>query len=72
MEPDTRDWLRSLPLLLVGGVALIAGAMWFYKAQDNIASVAAMTLGVVLISMWAATCVGDWIMARRRAKGGDE
>jgi putative effector of murein hydrolase LrgA (UPF0299 family) len=52
IEPDDRAWLRSLPLLFVGGVLGVAGAWVFFDKGDSVASIASMTLGVVLVTAW--------------------
>jgi hypothetical protein len=68
MQEQDRAWLRSLPLLLLGGVLFGAGALAFYRSGDTVASIAAMTLAVVLISQWAATALLDWWEATKRRR----
>jgi protein-S-isoprenylcysteine O-methyltransferase Ste14 len=65
---EDRAWVRSLPLLLVGGVLFCAGAALFWEKGDTTASIASMTLGVVLVSVWMATALIDWHEARKRRK----
>lgn len=69
---DDKAWIRALPLLLTGGVLFSAGALIFWQKGDTTASIAAMTIGVVLTSMWAATAVIDWHEARKRRKQQEE
>jgi putative effector of murein hydrolase LrgA (UPF0299 family) len=52
MDDDTRAWVRNLPLLFVGGVLGVAGAWVFFDRGDTVASIASMTLGVVLVTAW--------------------
>jgi hypothetical protein len=52
MEPDTRDWVRSWPILLVAAVAFVVGAMAFFAKKDYVASAAAMTTGVLTLGLW--------------------
>jgi predicted membrane protein len=68
MEPDDKAYIRSLPLLLTGGVLFCGGAFFFWNKGDTVASIASMTMGVVLVSMWAATAILDWWEAHRRRK----
>jgi predicted membrane protein len=68
MEPDDKAWLRALPLLLTGGILFSAGALIFWNKGDTTASIAAMTVGVVLTSMWSVTAVADWWESHRRRK----
>jgi hypothetical protein len=49
-------------------VLFCGGAFFFWVKGDTTASIAAMTLGVVLVSMWAATSLIDWWEAHRRRK----
>lgn len=68
MESEDKAWIRALPLLLTGGILFSAGAMIFFAKGDTTASIAALTVGVVLTSMWAATAIIDWHEARKRRK----
>jgi putative effector of murein hydrolase LrgA (UPF0299 family) len=52
MDEETRSWVRNLPLLFVGGVLGVAGAWVFFDRGDSVASIASMTLGVVLVTAW--------------------
>jgi putative effector of murein hydrolase LrgA (UPF0299 family) len=52
MDEGTRAWIRNLPLLFVGGVLGVAGAWVFFDKGDSVASIASMTLGVVLVTAW--------------------
>lgn len=65
MTDNDKAWIRSLPLLMVGGVAFIVGALIFFQKGDAPASISSMTLGIVLVSMWSVTAIGDWWSARR-------
>ena len=47
-------WRRFLPVLM------IAGAFAFFRADDQIASVAAFTAGLVLLGAWLTTAVVEW------------
>jgi protein-S-isoprenylcysteine O-methyltransferase Ste14 len=69
---DDKAWIRALPLLLTGGILFSAGALIFFSKGDTTASIAAMTVGVVLTSMWAATAIIDWHEARKRRRQQDE
>jgi membrane protein implicated in regulation of membrane protease activity len=68
MTDNDKAWIRSLPLLMVGGVAFIVGALIFFQKGDAPASISSMTLGVVLVSMWSVTAIGDWWDAKKRRK----
>lgn len=59
MTPDDREYIRSLPLLLVGGILFTVGTLIFYNKGDTTASVASMTLSIVLITVWATMTVQD-------------
>jgi putative effector of murein hydrolase LrgA (UPF0299 family) len=52
MDEETKSWVRNLPLLFVGGVLGVAGAWVFFDRGDSVASIASMTLGVVLVTAW--------------------
>jgi putative effector of murein hydrolase LrgA (UPF0299 family) len=52
MDEQTKSWVRNLPLLFVGGVLGVAGAWVFFDRGDSVASIASMTLGVVLVTAW--------------------
>jgi hypothetical protein len=52
LDPGTRDWLRTWPLLLVAAVAFALGALAFFKQKDMIASAASMTTGVLTLGLW--------------------
>lgn len=69
MTDNDRAWLRSLPLLLSAGVLMIAGAFAFFKADDQIASVAAFTAGLMLLGSWVATAIIDWHQNLHRKRG---
>jgi putative effector of murein hydrolase LrgA (UPF0299 family) len=47
-----KSWVRNLPLLFVGGILGVAGAWVFFDKGDSVASIASMTLGVVLVTSW--------------------
>jgi predicted membrane protein len=68
MEQDDKAWIRALPLLLTGGIVFCIGALIFFQKGDVTASIAAMTLGVVLVAMWATTAIIDWHEACKRRK----
>jgi predicted membrane protein len=68
---EDRAWIRALPLLLTGGIAFCVGALIFWTKGDTTASIASMTVGVVLVSMWAVTAVLDWNEARKRRRKED-
>jgi hypothetical protein len=53
-------WVRALPLLLSSSVLFIAGAFMFFRAADNVASIASMTAGVLAFGAWMATACIDW------------
>jgi hypothetical protein len=53
MDPETKDYLRTWPLLLVAAVAFALGALAFFKQKDMIASAASMTTGVLVLGLWA-------------------
>lgn len=61
-----RDWLRSLPLLLTAAILLIAAAWAFFRGNNNTASIAAFSAGLVILGAWLATAVIDWQTAPRR------
>jgi putative effector of murein hydrolase LrgA (UPF0299 family) len=52
MDEESKSWARNLPLLFVGGVLGCAGAWVFFDKGDSVASIASMTLGVVLVTAW--------------------
>jgi putative effector of murein hydrolase LrgA (UPF0299 family) len=52
VDEETKSWVRNLPLLFVGGVLGVAGAWVFFDKGDSVASIASMTLGVVLVTAW--------------------
>lgn len=68
MENEDKAWLRALPLLMTGGVAFCVGALIFWQKGDTTASIASMTVGVVMVSVWMATALIDWHEARKRRK----
>jgi putative effector of murein hydrolase LrgA (UPF0299 family) len=65
---EDKAWLRALPLLLTGGVVFCIGAMIFWQKGDTTASIAAMTLGVVLVTAWMVTALIDWWETRKRRR----
>jgi predicted membrane protein len=65
---EDKAWIRSLPLLLVGGVLFCAGAAIFWNKGDTTASIASMTLGIVLVSMWTVSAIVDWHELRKRSR----
>jgi hypothetical protein len=60
MSPNTRAWIRSLPLLLMSSVLMIVAAWMFFQGKDGTASIAAFSAGLVLLGSWLATAVVDW------------
>jgi thiol:disulfide interchange protein len=64
MTPEERTWLRSLPLLLAGSVLMVAAAWAFFQGEDNTASVAAFTAGLILLGAWLTTAIVDWWAGR--------
>jgi hypothetical protein len=57
-------WARSLPLLLTGSLLMVAAAWAFFKGEDNTASVAAFTAGLILLGAWLTTAIVDWWAGR--------
>lgn len=55
-EPD-KAWLRSLPLLLSAAILMIAGAFAFFRAGDQIASIAAFSTALILLGAWIYSVV---------------
>jgi predicted membrane protein len=68
---EDKAYIRSLPLLLTGGAAFVGGAFFFWKQGDSTASIAAMTLGVALVSMWTVTEIIRIHEERKRRRDGD-
>jgi predicted membrane protein len=71
VNDEDKAWVRTLPLLAVGGVAILVGGFVFWQKGDSTASIAAMTLGVMFLSMWATTEIVEWWVGLRR-KGKDD
>jgi RsiW-degrading membrane proteinase PrsW (M82 family) len=65
---EDRAWVKTLPLLFLGGVLFAFGTIVFWNKGDTTASIASMTLGVVLMTTWMITAVIDWWEAHRRRK----
>ena len=53
VDSETKDYLRTWPLLLVAAVAFTIGAIAFFKQKDYVASAASMTTGVLVLGLWA-------------------
>jgi hypothetical protein len=49
---EDKAWFRALPLLFLGGLLFAAGTLVFWNKGDATASIASMTLGVVLMTTW--------------------
>jgi hypothetical protein len=64
-----RAWLRSLPLLLMSSLLMIAAAWAFFQGDDNTASIAAFAAGLILLGAWLATAVSDWYAGHRGRDG---
>lgn len=60
MNDSDRAWLRSLPLLLMSSFLMIGAAWAFFNGDDNTASIAAFSAGLMLLGAWLATAVVDW------------
>jgi hypothetical protein len=60
-----------LPLLLTGGATFVGGAFFIWNKGDSTASIAAMTLGVALVSMWSVTEIIRIHEERKRRRDGD-
>jgi hypothetical protein len=60
VNDQTRAWVRSLPLLLMSSLLMLAAAWMFFQGKDNTASIAAFSAGLVLLGSWLATAVVDW------------
>jgi hypothetical protein len=69
MDEETKSWARNRPLLFVGGVLGCAGAWVFFDKGDSVASIASMTLGVVLVTAWLVMEVIRIHEDRKRARG---
>jgi hypothetical protein len=59
-----RAWLRSLPLLLMASLLMIGAAWAFFRGNDNTASIAAFSAGLILLGAWLATAIIDWSRGR--------
>ena len=71
MTDEDKAWVRTLPLLLVASVLLIAGAFAIWQRGNNVLSISCATVGVFLLGSWAATGIADWSKAHRRKNQGD-
>lgn len=68
MNGETRAWIKSLPLLLMSSILMVVAAWMFFKGEDNTASIAAFSAGLVLLGAWLVTAVIDWYEGHVPAK----
>jgi putative effector of murein hydrolase LrgA (UPF0299 family) len=71
VDEETKSYVRNLPLLFVGGVLGVVGAWAFFDRGDSVASIASMTLGVVLVTAWLVMEVIRIHEDRKQGRRGD-
>jgi hypothetical protein len=60
MNDSDKNWIRSLPLLLMASILMVGAAWAFFRGKDSTASIASFAAGLILLGAWLTTAIVDW------------